>query len=243
MSAAMFVWGYSGLGFGIVSITLISFFAMDIERVSVIISLVTVVFSLLLMLISKEHGHVHWRKVAFLYGGLVIGLPVGYWFIDTFGNRPVFGIILGIILVAYGIVGLRKPHAAKPMGDGVAIPVGMLSGFISGAFVSGGPPLVIYLYSQTDDAREMKATIQAVFMISTFTRLILIAFGEKGYSMDVVWPALISLPLLVPILFVSHAYSKRHSPETFKRVVNILIAVFGCIKLVKAVIQLISSAG
>jgi uncharacterized membrane protein YfcA len=243
MCVAAFVLGYGGLGFGIVSITLLSFLPLNIERLSVVVSLVSITVSFILMFISKTDGHIHWKKVFLLYTGIIVGLPIGYWFIETMGDKPVFGLILGIILVGYGLNGLRKPSAGKPLPKWSAPPIGSLSGFISGAFVSGGPPLVIYLYSQIDNPRKMKATIQAVFVIATLTRLILIGRGEAGYTMDVVWPALFAIPVMIPVLFISHWYSKKHSPETFRKVVNILIALFGMVKIVRALIQMVNSAG
>ena len=86
---------------------------------------------------------------------------------------------------------------------------GLVSGFISGAFMSGGPSLSLYLYSQIDDPRDMKGTLHAVFIISSILRLITVGVGEAGYTRSVILTTLVGMIPTAFILYLGHRVSEK----------------------------------
>lgn len=131
---------------------------------------------------------------------------------------------------AQGIIGNVRAVLPKWM----ALPIGAISGIITGAFVSGGPPLILFLYSQVRDPREMKATVQALFILSTTYRLILVLSSGPPPSVDLLLNAVVSLLFAVPILYFAHRLSTVSSATFFSRVAYTILGAFGVVMLSRA---------
>jgi uncharacterized membrane protein YfcA len=239
--AAAWVHGYSGFGFGIICMALMAFLPMGMERASVVVSLTGFVILVVLVFISRGGGRVRWDQVLLLIPGGVLGVPLGYRFISAFGDQPVFRFVLGGALMIFAVLGARKRgKTPRALPGWAALPIGLISGFIGGAFVTGGPPIVMYLYSRTRDPRDMKATIQATFMALSATRIATIALGEKGLAAEgTLRMALIFLPFVVAALIMGHRLSLGHSVDFFRKVVNGLIFLMGLSIVVQTALKLL----
>jgi uncharacterized protein len=229
-----YIHGYAGFGFGLIFITLLTFIPADIERLSVSGTILTLVVLVVMLVINRNFGKIYWRKAIPLICGYILGIPLGYRFLTLYGEKTIFGLTLGIILLAYAVYGLKTKTFERKIPSITGGPVGVLGGFISGAYISGGPPMVIYLYSQADDPREMKTTAQIVFIFGNVIRLITILLGPRGVTSEVASLSLIALPFCIPVLILGNLLSKKHSPELFKKVVYIVIGVLGIILLLKS---------
>ena len=95
---------------------------------------------------------------------------------------------------------------------------------MSDAFTSGGPPIVIYIFSRVDDPREMKATLQVIFMSVTIVRIITVLLGPVGFTFDVIKLSLFAIPACIPVLILGNRLSQKFSPEEFseKQISNII---------------------
>ena len=233
IAVAAFVQGYAGFGIGIVSITLLAFLPRGMAGLTAVISLCATVAILLLLRLSHAERGVDWASAWRLIAGAAVGMPLGYWFIHAFGDRPVFRIALGAALLAFAGNGLFGRRVQRKLPRWVGVPAGVCSGFLSGAFVSGGPPVVIYLYSRTDDPRDMKATIQFVFLANLAYRHTAIAL-TGDYTISVLALAAWAAPVGAIALYLGHRLSRRGSVALFRKVVFTLIALFGVVLIVRA---------
>lgn len=232
---ATFIHGYSGFGFGLTAMTLFTFLSYNIERLSVVISFIGLTSTLVLMIASRKIGKVQWKRALPLIIGNTSGMPLGYLFLVNFGQKPLFGLVLGCILIFYTAYGLSGKMIRRPLPNLTGIPIGLGAGFIGGAFVSGGPPMVMFLYSQTKDPRELKSTIQIVFLFGVTARLLMVFLGPIGITGEIGLLALIIIPVCLPAMLLGHFLSKRHSSAFFKKAVYYMIGVFGVIMLVKSI--------
>lgn len=230
---AAFVQGYGGFGFGLISMTVFAFTTYQMERMSVAVSVSGMVVLVVLYMLAQAQARTRWFDVALVMAGVLPGQYAGYEFIESFGDRPVFKIALGMVLIVFGINGLYKAHLTPKLPRWSGVLAGVLGGFLGGAFVSGGPPIVVYLYSRTKDPRHMKGTVQAVFMMAMFYRLVLIWFGETGYTMPVLRLSTFCVPAAVLLLWGAHRLSQRSSVQTFRKAVYGLICLFGVTLLVR----------
>ena len=225
-ACAASIHGYSGFGFGIVAMSLLSILAQDMPEMYVVVSINALVVVVVLLFLSRVHSHVDWLKAGLLLLGVAIGQPVGYWFLRTFGDHPVFHVLLGLVLLYYAVNWIVSPTIRRGLHSAVAVGIGAASGLIGGAFVSGGPPVVMYLYSQADDPRDMKPTVQSVFLVMLLYRLVLIGMAGD-YSAHVLRLSLYTVPLVIPLILIGHALSRRGPAQRFRRYVYGLIALFG----------------
>jgi len=233
VATAAFVQGYAGFGFGIVSIALLALLPRGMAGMAVVVTLCATAVVLLLLRLSHAEKGVRWRRVGQLVVGSVAGMPLGYWFIHTFGDRAVFRVALGVALIAFAVNGLFGRQARRKLAGWVGVAAGVCSGFLSGAFVSGGPPVILYLYSLADDPRDMKATIQAVFVANLVYRHTAIAVAGD-YVPSVLALAGFAVPAGVIALYVGHRLCRYGSVALFRRIVFGLIGAFGMVLIVRA---------
>jgi len=233
LGIAAFVQGYGGFGFGIVCMSLLVFTPIDLERGAALATMVSLPLIFILMHWSSARAKPRWKLVVVLFVGIMIGQPIGYAMLDTLSGQPIFQVVFGFTLIAFAVYGFRgRIRHALPSWS--ALPIGILSGVISGAFISGGPPLVIYLYSRVRDPREMKATVQALFLLGSAFRFVLVLFSEKGVDSNMVSTGLLCLLVVLPILWLAHWLSVKSSTLLFTRVVYALLGAAGLLVITRA---------
>ncbi|MBN1557016.1 MAG: sulfite exporter TauE/SafE family protein [Lentisphaerae bacterium] len=232
---AAFTQGFSGFGYGVVAMAALAFFWPDLERASVMVTMQVLAVCIVLGLLTRrEPGSIDWKLVWMLSPGMILGLPFGYRFILHAGSMPVFRAVFGLILMAFSLLGLVRPHFRNPLPALLAPVVGLVSGLISGAISSGGPPLVIYLYSREPDARRAKGTAQALFIVSVLARLVVVQAGARPVSGAMAAAVLVSLPLVAGFTACGHYLSHKTSALTFSRIVYVLIGLAGLMNLLMA---------
>lgn len=234
LAVAAFVQGYCGFGFGIAAMSLLALLQLPMTGVATTVTITGVAVILLLLLLTHSDSHIRWRRGLLLLGGIAVGQPLGYWFIHSLGEHGVFRVALGLTLIAFAVNGILSPHIRRRVPAAVAIGIGVISGFLGGAFCTGGPPTVLYLYSQADDPRDMKATVQFVFVSGMIYRLILIGIAGD-YSREILAVSFYALPIAIPVLIAAHALSKRASVDLFRRVVYSLIGLSGLVILARGI--------
>lgn len=234
LGIAGLVQGYSGFAYGIVAMALMAFLPYQMSMMATVVTLTAAAVLLLLLFLSHNQGRIQWRESAVLLLGGFFGTPLGYGFIAWFGDRPIFRLALAGYLVWAGLNGLRQRHPGRRMRDWMAFPVGVFSGFLGGAFVTGGPPALIYLYSRSNDPRTMKSTVQMVFLAMLLNRILIILFDPSLRSGELwVFSAVVSVPTIIGLV-AGHRLSLLSSPMTFRGVVYGLIAVLGLFVAAKA---------
>ncbi|MGK7902582.1 MAG: sulfite exporter TauE/SafE family protein [Hormoscilla sp.] len=233
---AAFIGGYAGFGSGIIAVSLVTFIPYNIQILIDSISLILFIPKIILILIARTNGKILWKTALLILFGCLIGIPLGYKFIVIFGNQSIFRICLGAILILLGINGIKS--SVKKMAKYWAIPIGILSGFLTGAFLMGGPPFIMYLYSRTDEPQKMKATIQFILFFMLIIRGVSMFVDQATVDYaNIIWLNAWTLPFVIPIIIISHRLSLNNSPQIFRKVIYRLITMFGSIILTKALMQ------
>ncbi len=209
---ASFLAGFFGFGFGITATAGLSLGMDLVHAVNVVnVSSPFVTASLFWRL----RAHVGWRAVRRIAPWLVIGVAGGVLALAAFEGSLLVR-VLGAFVVAVSLWNLSARPLRVPettLGDAVA---GGLSGLFGGAFNSGGPPLIAYVYSRPGTPDQLKATLQALFLCSTFARMAF-ASAQGVMSADVFWDAALATPFAVAGQYAGNALSSRLSPERFRR--------------------------
>ncbi|HVY15171.1 MAG TPA: sulfite exporter TauE/SafE family protein [Rhodopila sp.] len=191
--AAAVLRGFTGFGFGLASVPLLSLALPPKEVVPLVVVLQVAIG---LMGLRSAAKLCDWRAVGTLLPGLLVGVPIGLTVLTGFAPNAVRLAIGLIILASVGLVqqGLRlPPRPSWRVGAGV----GMVSGIISGLASMGGTPVVVYLLAIGHSASRMRATTIVYFMLSGCASLV-----------PMVWRGLITRDVLIwavtttPILFL-----------------------------------------
>jgi uncharacterized membrane protein YfcA len=207
------VHGLIGFAFAVVAVPLISLIHSPVVAVGM-----TIVIGPLLMLYNTwlHRGSVAFRGIVPLMLVGLIFVPIGAIFLRRAPEDAIM-ITLGAVLVLmtlFATFAAERTSAVlgfRPVGYGFSV----LAGFIAGAFTSGGPPIVAYLYNADRDRLRAKANSQLFFAVFAITGLI----SHSTTGVVTAERALYALPLF-PVAFFSirfGAYLSRRLPaQTFR---------------------------
>jgi uncharacterized membrane protein YfcA len=108
----------------------------------------------------------------------------------------------------------------------MATAIGVFSGWLTGAFNIGGPPLVAYLYSRPWPVQRVVAVLSAIFLSSGLVRLAVIVADGRVSSPLLEATAVSLAPVLLGILVGQKCLSKT-SPELLRAAVSIILFGLG----------------
>jgi hypothetical protein len=134
--------------------------------------------------------------------------------------------ILGVIVLAYGLYALISPQLPRLEGRGWPFGLGLIAGLLTGAYNTGGPPLIIYGTSQRWSPREFKANIQSLFLVASLGVITgHSAVGNMtGHTLRL---ALITIPAVMIALVAGRIAERYINPPAFRRAVLALLIVLG----------------
>ncbi len=234
ITVATFVHGYGGFGFGYISVAIFAMLPLTMSTAVNVLTLVSFPVAIVLAILDGRRNPVDWRIVGLLATGIVFGTPVGYWFVLSYGQTQNFRIAFGVLLIAFGLYNQFVSHGKYRIGRAWGPLFGLAGGFLGGAIVSGGPPMVVFTYGQSDDPRTKKGTLQVTFLIASISRTLLIGFTPGAFDTSLlVTAAAVSVPV-VGAMTIGHHLSIRSSPHTFRHVVNVVLLGFGVYLVVSA---------
>ena len=163
LAVASFVFGLTGFGIGLVSLSLLPFFVPPATVVP-LITLYGAAFALVMTIQLRRD--VMFSQLVSLLIGTVLGTPVGVW-------------VLGGV-AAESTETLDRPDPHRDCGDRVgwapirrncqdaigASALEALAGLLGGAVGTPGPPVLLYAVAQGWSPRVMKAMLQAFFLVN-----------------------------------------------------------------------------
>lgn len=228
---AAFVKGATGLGFSTSALPILVL-GLGLKAAMPLVIIPSLVSNSIIM---AQAGHFRetvnrfWPMFLMTIPGLLIGLAV-----LKMVDGLMAGAILGLVLMNYGVITLLRP--GRPMSDNVARIIAPISGFATGLVngITGSQvmPVLPFLLSVRLDPKRFIQAINISFSLSS----IVMAFGlwRLGLmTLDSVW---ISLAGLVPVFLgtkLGGIVRDRMDAQTFRKVVLIMLIVFGVILIAK----------
>jgi hypothetical protein len=174
---------------------------------------------------------IRWRGVLLISAGICAGIPLGTAFLKL-GETGVILVLLGIFLILAGLAFFlvpRKGGAKWPVW--AAPPVGAISGFLSGVFGTGGPPLVFYYRLQGLDKSSFRANLMAVFLVITVIRLPCYLAWDL-VTLPRLYSALAMLPAVALGAFLGYRLHLGISELIFRRMVGVALMILGILLLI-----------
>ena len=222
LTAAGFVQGLTGFGFGMVSIALLPL-VIGVREAAAI----STVYTLLVTVITfmRNRGEYDWRlglpfssrnRAGSLAGGLFSG---GYGHQSATAGAGTGDGDAGSFRVIFR--GRLKAAKMKP-----AVSFGLFSGSLSGAFNLGGVPTAAYAYSNGWSRGQIVAFLQVVITSSCLLRILF--YRRAGFYGDFSWKfaALSAVPICVALAF-GHCLMQRIHPRHMRQGIFTFIGLFG----------------
>ena len=168
--------------------------------------------------------------------GDAVGIPFGI-FVLVKAPQDILIRVLGVVLIA-SAVRSAKPNGASTECEApgtrtlwstvVALVVGASTGALAGAFNTGGPPVIAYVYCRPGTKEQRTATLQTVFAISVIARIIVMAAPPASlYAVPILLVALACLPGAVLGSFAGQALFKRLPQRALEIVVTLFLLGIG----------------
>jgi uncharacterized membrane protein YfcA len=187
------------------------------------------------VVVAQDWKHIHLRSAAGLVLATLFGIPLGL-LVLTSSHQQLVKAGLAILIALFAIYSLLARNAFHLQRE--HRPLLMLSGFLAGilggAFGMNGPPLVVYGSSRRWSPQQFRATLQAYFLPAS-------TLGMVGYWSTGLWTRtvtrefLLSVPVMLPAVFVGRAINHRFSGATFLKYVYWGLLLIGVILFVEAV--------
>lgn len=218
--------GFAGFGGGLLMAPLLTLLHPPLVVVPTLLMLALIGDTRLLPEVREE---VKLRRVLWLALPALLGLPIGITALANIDAEAVRRFLNVVVLLTAALLasGIRFQNAERPQ---VLVPVGVVSGMLSGIGGLGGVPVVIAFLSLGESAKTTRANLVGFFSISNFSALVMM--GVAGVlSVDALKLAI----MCAPFYFLSiHLGSRRFSGTadgTYRKVALIFLTVVALVGL------------
>jgi hypothetical protein len=233
--AATLIRSTFGFGESLVAVPLFSIF-MPISIAVPLSVLISVLVAL--VVVVQDHQQIHFNSARWLIIFAIPGIPVGL-LILTYGNELWVKTGLGLLIVLYALYSLFGNNTFRLQTDNKwwLFICGFLSGVLGGAYGVNGPPLVLYGNMRKWNAKQFRATLQAYFLPASFIGLLGYLF--KGLiTPEVLKYFMISLPAVIPAIFLGRYFNHRLKAESFFKYVYAGLLLIGAFLVVFCVLNI-----
>lgn len=224
VALATFTQAVTGFGLALVSMPLLVGM-IGIRQAAPLIALVGIASQLIM--IARYRQRVVWGDIRELAVGSVIGIPLGVLALTTI-NETLVTLILGLVILAYVAYALTAANRPPPRlkGGPVAYGAGLTGGLLTGAYNSGGPPLVIYGSARRWSPLTFKGNIQALLVVHSITAIISHSVAGN-MTRSVLELFAVMVPVLVMATLAGFVLDQVINPRRFHQLVLLLLTVLG----------------
>lgn len=229
---AYIIRGMSGFGAGLVSAPLLAL----VLPVHVVVPMSgLLVFVLFVFLAIRDRAKAIWRELKLLAPPTVAGVAAGMFLFSSLDNALLL-VMLGSFLILYASYMLAVHAFGLPQfrcSQRWAIPLGFIGAFFDTLFGGGGGTLVvIYLHARGLGRPEFRATVATLWLIEMIARIG--GYAVAGYyTREVLLLVAALLPVMWAGTFVGERLGNRVKPETFSRILAVLLMASGIGLLLK----------
>jgi len=223
---AVFVQSLSGFGAGLVAMPLLTEL-LGIDRAAPLVAAIGILLNLTLTLYYRYEFQI--SAVLRLTISALVAIPFGLsglQFLD-----PEMGLnVLGAVILTYAAIALILEHLKIPLprldSPQWAYGFGFLSGLLSGAYNTGGPPVVIYGACRRWNPAVFKSNLNGFFMVSTAMVIVNHAL-HRHYTETVFQLFLYALPVMAIAIVAGLSLSKFINPVAFRTLILTLLVAIG----------------
>jgi uncharacterized protein len=220
--AAGVTYGLTGFGFALVATPLLVLFLPPRTVVPLVLLLSMITGGVILL---QARRAVRLRRIwPLLIAGLA-GVPLGSWLLlaaSAHTLQMLMGVTVTLAALAF-LAGFRQPIGAERL---ALVPIGLVSGVLSGALGMSGPPVVLFLANQGVEKETFRANLCAYFMVLNLLTL------PTYLAIGVITPQVLRYtalyaPALALGVFLG-IWLLPHVPErAFRRVALVLVLAAG----------------
>ncbi|MDO9576764.1 MAG: sulfite exporter TauE/SafE family protein [Candidatus Cloacimonadales bacterium] len=219
--------GLSGFGFSILAVPLITLFIAPKTAVPILM-LYSIIINIVVLYSARKEVDI--KKIWILLLAGIIGLPFGARLLVTLdGNILKVGI--GILILIFGtllLLGYRKELKHEKI---AMIPIGIISGLLSGSISISGPPIIIFLANKQLGKHSFRGNLALYFfLLNIFT--IPVFFLNGLFTKEVISYSITFLPGLIVGVIVGNLLSHKVQEQHFQKFTLALLMIMGVLAIV-----------
>lgn len=176
--------------------------------------------------------HIRWDilKIILILTGF--GLPFGFFLYAYLPQNSLLIILGGIMLLAgsMGISRLQGIHF-KAIPNMILLILVFIGGILQGAFISGGPLIVIYASLVLHDKEEFRASLSVLWLILNGVTIIQHLLTNQ-FTPEVNTLILWNIPFLIVAVWLGNILAMKVSKRIFDYILNGLLLVGGIITII-----------
>ena len=219
---AVFTQSLSGFGSALICMALLPMM-ISLKIATPFVALVMVAIEIFLLFYFRQAFN--WKAVLPLIMAAFIGIPLGYTFLSRVDEKIVLT-VLGILITGYALYALFDISLPGLLHPAWGVLFGLLAGMLGGAYNTSGPPVIVYGNSRGWQPEEFKSNLQGFFLPTSF--VVALGHGWNHNLTPEVWHYFwISIPAMAAGIFLGTRLGKFINPETFRKVVLVLLVVVG----------------
>jgi hypothetical protein len=227
---AAFVRGYSGFGMPALVMTSAALVMDPLVWVPVVL------MADIVLTVQQWPGiwrQIDWRRVLTMFGGALIGVPLGVWVLAGVGV-DLARAVLSVFVLAMCALLWAGWSFRRPVGDAAHGAMGLVSGVANGAAV-GGLPIAVFFTAQGIPAVKFRATIIGYFALLDVWSMPVLWYAGR-ITQDTLLAVALSLPFLMAGIVVGSKVFQRSEPKDFRRFAILLLMVLASLGLVKSIV-------
>jgi|SoiMetStandDraft_2_1073263.scaffolds.fasta_scaffold21982_2 uncharacterized protein len=222
LAVAGFVFGLTGFGISLVSVSLLPFF-VPLATVVPLITLYGAAFAFVMTIQLRRD--VMFPQLVSLLIGTILGTPVGVWVLEAF-PPSLLKRLIGLTLMGIVVIEWYGAYPEKLSGRHWGLCAGGLAGLLGGAIGTPGPPVILYATAQGWSPRNTKAMLQAFFFVN-YSVIVVNHWWAGLLTREVAWLAcLYVVPSAIGVMAGIHLFDRMHQAR-FRRLMFALLFVLG----------------
>ena len=225
--------GFTGFGFGLVAVPLLSLALPPTRVVPFVVALQVIVGALG---IRHAWRHCDWRVVGGLSPGLLLGVPLGLAMLTGFRPNPV-RLTIGCMILVFVLLLWRGARLPPKPSRILTIAVGFASGIMSGLSSMGGPPIVVYLLALSHESAVVRASSIVYFMFAASLSLLLMSLKGMIDREILLW-SIASVPVLFAGTHLGAWAFRRSHPRHHRLIALSLLSVLAVMLVARALARL-----
>jgi uncharacterized protein len=219
---ASFTQGAAGFGLGLVAMPFL-IEPLGVQPSTSLVALIAVFVRIVMLIVYREA--INLRIVTRIAVASLVGLPIGVLVLQRLNSGLVLT-VLGVVVVGYALyslLNLRLPEVVSPLW---AYGAGFLSGLLSGAYNTGGPPVIMYGASRRWGQAEFKSNLQGIGLVNSVA-VISLHFVAHDFTPLVLADFVRVFPVVAVGLLLGMWLTRYFNPFWFRRLVLVVLVVVG----------------
>ena len=218
--------GFSGFGSALVYIPLIS--SIYDPKIAVA-TLLLIDFVSGIPFAVQAAPRCKWREIAPITISAIFGIPFGTMLLLYFDPTLIRWLVAAVALLILLIIVAGWRYRDRPKLP-ITIFVGLMSGFLGGAFQMDGPPVVIYWLGGTHVASVVRANLMMFIALSGAAICVAYLFSGLLTSNAIALAVLLGFPFIISMALGARLFHGT-SDEWYRRIAYIVIAASVIISL------------